>query len=43
MIIPSVDAEIIDIDSEGNGEIIARGDNIMKGYYNNKSARNNFV
>lgn len=38
MIIPSVESEIVDIDSEGNGEIIAKGDNIMKGYYNNKTA-----
>jgi long-chain acyl-CoA synthetase len=38
MVIPSVDVRIVDIDSEGNGEILAKGDNIMKGYYNNPSA-----
>lgn len=38
MIIPSVEVEIRDIDSEGNGEIVARGPNIMKGYYNNQAA-----
>ena len=38
MIIPSDEVEIRDIDSEGNGEIVARGPNIMKGYYKNKAA-----
>ena len=38
MVIPSVDVRIVDIDTDGNGEILARGDNIMKGYYNNISA-----
>jgi len=38
MIIPSDEVEIRDIDSEGNGEIVARGPNIMKGYYKNQSA-----
>lgn len=38
MIIPSDEVEIRNIDSEGNGEIVARGPNIMKGYYNNQRA-----
>jgi len=38
MVIPSVDVRIVDIDTDGNGEILARGDNIMKGYYKNISA-----
>jgi long-chain acyl-CoA synthetase len=38
MIIPSDDVEIRDIGSEGNGEIVASGPNIMKGYYKNESA-----
>jgi len=38
MVIPSDEVEIRDLDSEGNGEIVARGPNIMKGYYKNRSA-----
>lgn len=38
MIIPSDEVEIRDIDSEGNGEIVAKGPNIMQGYYENKHA-----
>ena len=38
MVIPSNDVEIRDTDSEGNGEIAAKGPNIMIGYYKNKSA-----
>ena len=38
MVIPSNEVEIRDIDSEGNGEIAAKGPNIMLGYYKNKSA-----
>jgi len=38
MVIPSVEVKIIDTDKDGNGEILARGDNIMKGYYKNISA-----
>ncbi len=38
MVIPSDEVEIRNIDGEGNGEIIARGPNIMKGYYKNERA-----
>ncbi len=38
MIIPSDEVEIRDKDNEGNGEVIARGPNIMKGYYKNVRA-----
>ena len=38
MAIPSDEVEIRNIDSEGNGEIVAKGPNIMKGYYKNESA-----
>ncbi len=38
MVIPSNEVEIRDIDGEGNGEIAAKGPNIMIGYYKNKPA-----
>ena len=38
MVIPSNDVEIRDTDGEGNGEITAKGPNIMLGYYKNQAA-----
>ncbi|MGQ0794351.1 MAG: AMP-dependent synthetase/ligase [Deltaproteobacteria bacterium] len=38
MVIPSDEAQIQDTDGEGNGEILAQGANIMRGYYKNQSA-----
>ncbi len=38
MVIPSDDVEIRETDEEGNGEIAAKGPNIMKGYYKNRAA-----
>ena len=38
MILPGVDVRIIDVDENGNGEIIGKGANIMLGYYENEEA-----
>ncbi len=38
MILPGVDVKIIDVDENGNGEIIGKGPNIMLGYYENEEA-----
>ena len=36
--LPGVEVKIVDADLSGVGEVIARGPNIMVGYYNNESA-----
>lgn len=38
MILPNVEVKIVDVDDNGNGEIIAKGDNVMLGYYENEEA-----
>jgi long-chain acyl-CoA synthetase len=38
MIIPSMEAKIVDVDNEGNGEIWVKGPNVMQGYYKNDEA-----
>jgi long-chain acyl-CoA synthetase len=38
MILPGVDVKIIDVDENGNGEIIGKGPNVMLGYYENEAA-----
>lgn len=36
--VPSVEARVIDVNSEGIGELIVKGPNVMLGYYNDKAA-----
>lgn len=41
--VPEVEVKISEPDADGVGEIIARGDNIMKGYYENEEATNEAI
>lgn len=36
--VPSVEAKLIDVNSEGIGELIVKGPNVALGYYNNENA-----
>ena len=38
--VPSVEAKLVDVNSEGIGELVVKGPSIMLGYYNNKKATN---
>ena len=37
-VLPYVEMKVFDANAEGVGELAAKGDNVMKGYYNNPSA-----
>lgn len=37
-VMPNVEAKLIDVDENGIGELIVRGENVMLGYYDNKEA-----
>ena len=41
--LPGVDIRVISPDSEGVGEVIARGDNVMRGYFNDPGATDSTV
>lgn len=36
--VPSVEAKLVDINSEGIGELVVKGDSVMLGYYENEDA-----
>jgi len=36
--IPGVEIKLVDVDAQGIGELIVRGENVMQGYYNNPDA-----
>lgn len=42
-LMPNVEGKIIDVNEEGIGELIVRGDNVMLGYYDNQEATDEMI
>ncbi len=41
--LPAVELKIVNTDNEGNGEVYAKGENVMLGYYKNESLTNDVL
>ncbi|WP_251616071.1 AMP-binding protein [Senimuribacter intestinalis] len=42
-LMPNVEGKIIDVNEEGIGELVVRGDNVMLGYYDNQEATDEMI
>ena len=42
-LMPNVEGKIVDVNEEGIGELIVRGDNVMLGYYDNQEATDEMI
>ena len=41
--VPSVEAKIVDVNSEGIGELVVKGPSVMLGYFNDENATNGVI
>ncbi len=42
-LMPNVEGKIVDVNEEGIGELVVRGDNVMLGYYDNQEATDEMI